>query len=250
VRAESYTLAMIVALLGAGGDFDGHVWKHVKTFLTKTSSNTTTNSPLNSYFPKQHRLKITSTRPPQTHKQTMSSEARPIDPLRFAEALETLPLDALHAKAAELQNSIEQLRSSNEQMVPFADEGDQDCKDAMFENLGVITRMHSRVELIRAEVEKRGMPWPSEERERGAADVQRLRDFGMEGENGEQIIVARPESGAAPMVNGTTGEAADGAVRGEERGARAQQSGRLTDEELRRQLEAQMGMDDEEGVHL
>jgi hypothetical protein len=180
----------------------------------------------------------------------MSSEARPIDPLRFAEALETLPLDALHAKAAELQNSIEQLRSSNEQMVPFADEGDQDCKDAMFENLGVITRMHSRVELIRAEVEKRGMPWPSEERERGVVDVQRLREFGIEGENGEQIIVARPEGGAAPMVNGTTGEVADGAAGVEERGVRAQQSGRLTDEEIRRQLEAQMGMDDEEGVHL
>lgn len=172
----------------------------------------------------------------------MSSEARPIDPLRFAEALETLPLDALHAKAAELQNSIEQLRSSNEQMVPFADEGDQDCKDAMFENLGVITRMHNRVELIRAEVEKRGMPWPSEERERGVVDVQRLRDFGMEGENGEQIIVSRPESDA-PLVNGTSGEAANGAER-------AQQSGRLTDEELRRQLEAQMSVDDEEGVHL
>lgn len=176
----------------------------------------------------------------------MSSEARPIDPLRFAEALETLPLDALHAKAAELQNSIEQLRSSNEQMVPFADEGDQDCKDAMFENLGVITRMHNRVELIRAEVEKRGMPWPSEERERGVVDVQRLRDFGMEGENGEQIIVARPEGGAN-LVNGTSGDAANGTFGGE---ARTQQSGRLTDEELRRQLEAQMGMDDEEGVHL
>lgn len=175
----------------------------------------------------------------------MSAEARPIDPLRFAEALETLPLDALHAKAAELQNSIEQLRSSNEQMVPFADEGDQDCKDAMFENLGVITRMHNRVELIKAEVEKRGMPWPSEERERGAVDVQRLRQFGLEGENGEQIIVGRPEDDGS-VVNGTSGEAANGV----DGSARAQQSGRLTDEELRRQLEAQMGMDDEEGVHL
>lgn len=178
----------------------------------------------------------------------MSSESRPIDPLRFAEALETLPLDALHAKAAELSNSIEQLRSSNEQMVPFADEGDQDCKEAMFENLGVITRMHNRVELIKAEVEKRGMPWPSEERERGAAiDVRRLREFGMEGENGEQIIVGRQESDA-PAVNGTA--TANGTVDGEGSGARAHQSGRLTDEELRRQLEAQMGMDDEEGVHL
>jgi hypothetical protein len=101
----------------------------------------------------------------------MSSDSRPIDPLRFAEALETLPLDALHAKAAELSNSISQLRSSNLQMSPFADEGDADCKEAMFENLGVITRMHNRVELIKAEVEKRGMPWPSEERERGVVDA-------------------------------------------------------------------------------
>lgn len=180
----------------------------------------------------------------------MSSDSRPIDPLRFAEALETLPLDALHAKAAELQNSMEQLRSSNEQMVPFADEGDQDCKDAMFENLGVITRMHHRVELIKAEVEKRGMPWPSEEREGGVreVDVRRLREFGMEGENGEEIVVGRAE-GEAPVVNGTAA-AANGTVGGESNGARAQQSGRLTDEELRRQLEAQMGMDDEEGVHL
>jgi hypothetical protein len=176
----------------------------------------------------------------------MSSEVRPIDPLRFAEALETLPLDALHAKAAELQNSIEQLRSSNEQMVPFADEGDQDCKDAMFENLGVITRMHNRVELIKVEVEKRGMPWPSEERERGVVDVQRLREFGMEGENGEQLVVARPEGDAA-LVNGRSGAVVNGVVGGEER---AQQSGRLTDEELRRQLEVQMGMDEEEGVYL
>ena len=91
------------------------------------------------------------------------------------------------------------------------------------------------------------MPWPSEERERGVVDVQRLREFGMEGENGEQIIVGRQESDA-PAVNGTA--TANGTVDGERSGARAQQSGRLTDEELRRQLEAQMGMDDEEGVHL
>ena len=132
-------------------------------------------------------------------------------------------------------------------MAPFADEGDADCKEAMFENLGVITRMHERVELIKAEVEKRGMPWPSEERERGAVDVRRLREFGMEGENGEQIVVGRAESDAN-LVNGTA--AANGTAGGAESGARAQQSGRLTDEELRRQLEAQMGMDDEEGVHL
>jgi hypothetical protein len=55
----------------------------------------------------------------------MSHEALPIDRVRFAEALESLPLDALHAKVAELRNNMDHLRYSNEQMVPFADEGDQ-----------------------------------------------------------------------------------------------------------------------------
>ncbi|KAL1586992.1 hypothetical protein WHR41_03983 [Cladosporium halotolerans] len=177
----------------------------------------------------------------------MSSESRPIDPLRFAEALETLPLDALFAKAAELTNSIEQLRSSNEQMVPFADDGDQDCKDAMFENLGVITRMHERVGLIRTEVEKRGLVWPADG---GPQDVRRLREFGLEGEAGEQIVVGRTEAGAADTarVNGVADETDAGATSND---GRARQSGRLTDEELRRQVEAQMELDDgEEGVHL
>ena len=55
----------------------------------------------------------------------MSHEALPIDRARFAEALESLPLDALHSKVAELRNNMNHLRYSNEQMVPFADEGDQ-----------------------------------------------------------------------------------------------------------------------------
>lgn len=66
----------------------------------------------------------------------MSHEALPIDRARFAEALESLPLDALHAKVAELRNNMNHLRYSNEQMVPFADEGDQgmsssDCYDKL-----------------------------------------------------------------------------------------------------------------------
>ena len=80
----------------------------------------------------------------------------PIDPARFAMALEGLPIDSIHAKAAEIRNSIAHLRSSNEQMMPFADEGDQDCKEAMFENLTVIGRMNQRIALLRAEVERRG----------------------------------------------------------------------------------------------
>lgn len=55
----------------------------------------------------------------------MSHEALPIDVPGFTRALQDLPVDALHTKAAELQNSIAHLKSSNEQMVPFADDGDQ-----------------------------------------------------------------------------------------------------------------------------
>ncbi|KAF2222877.1 hypothetical protein BDZ85DRAFT_180186, partial [Elsinoe ampelina] len=89
----------------------------------------------------------------------MSSDALPIDPAQFAHALESLPVETLHQKAAEILNSIGHLKSSNEQMMPFADEGDQDCKEAMFENLVVIGRMNERIKILREEVEKRGLRW-------------------------------------------------------------------------------------------
>jgi hypothetical protein len=154
----------------------------------------------------------------------MSSDAAPISPARFAQALESLPLDALHSKAAELSNSIAHLKSSNEQMLPFADEGDDVCREAMFENLTVIGRMNERISLLRAEVERRGMRW-------------------SEGEVEDQAMVDEGK-----MVNGDAGQSgANGATTGTR-----QQNGRLTDDELRRRLETQMAEDDgdEEGVHL
>lgn len=167
----------------------------------------------------------------------MANPAPIIDPLRFAAALPALPLDALHAKAAELQNSLQHLRLSNAQMLPFADAGDQDCKEAMFENLAVMGRMNERVAMIRVEVEGRGMPWPSEEREAGGPG----RGSGVGTEAGEQIVVMRG-SGNGDLVNGDIGAVANGT------GAR---SGRLTDDELRRQMEARMAEnDEEEGVYL
>ncbi|KAF2152917.1 hypothetical protein K461DRAFT_267591 [Myriangium duriaei CBS 260.36] len=149
----------------------------------------------------------------------MSSDALPIDPTAFAQALESLPPETLHLKAAEIANSINHLKSSNEQMLPFADEGDQDCKDAMFENLVVIGRMNERIRMLREEVEKRGLRWADAEVE----DSER-------------------------RVNGHVLEEGDAVVG---TGQRAQ-SGRLTDEELRRRLAEQMAQDgeDEEGVHL
>ena len=158
----------------------------------------------------------------------MAEATQSIDPTRFALALESLPLENLHSKGAELRNSIAHLKSSNEQMLPFAEDGDQDCKEAMFENLAVIGRINERIGLLRAEVEKRGMLWGEVE------------DEGRDREGWEKVV-----NGDGGMVNGTVGAV------GEERGvAPRQRSGRLTDEELRRQLEAQMGEDEEDGVHL
>ncbi|KAK5159881.1 hypothetical protein LTS14_001986 [Recurvomyces mirabilis] len=169
----------------------------------------------------------------------------PIDPARFAMALESLPLDALHSKAAEIRNSILHLRHSNEQMMPFADEGDQDCKDAMFENLTVIGRMNMRVHLLKAEVERRGMIW--------VEDPSDLRQAPLEG---DAVVVERQQDGAEGGVNGVGH--ANGALENgttDSRSAARAPSGRLTDEELRRQIEAQMGVDadeeeEEDGVHL
>jgi hypothetical protein len=163
----------------------------------------------------------------------MSTSPTPITPEQFTRAIHDLPVDTLHAKAAEIQNSINHLRHSNEQMLPFADEGDQDCKEAMFENLTVIGRMNERIELLKREVEGRGLRWSAE----GEGD-------GMNGRvEGDGMNVE---------VNGNGTATVNSAGGGQQPGPRAP-SGRLTDEELRRQVEAQMQMDgdeEEEGVHL
>ena len=151
----------------------------------------------------------------------MSSGAAPIEPARFALALESLPLDALHSKAAELRNSITHLKSSNDQMLPFAEEGDDDCREAMFENLTVIGRLNERIELLRKEVEGRGMRWADGE-------------------------VEDAEKGVA-MVNGNLNGDGEGVVGNN---AERAPSGRLNDEELRQRLEAEMDGDGEDGVHL
>lgn len=122
----------------------------------------------------------------------MSSESQPIAPARFAAALPSLPLSNLHAKAAELHNSIAHLQSSNAQLAPFAIPGlgqghaqndtangtngvaiagaggtgdpndlsyDQDCADAIRENEETIGRMRQRLEILKEEVEGRGAVW-------------------------------------------------------------------------------------------
>ncbi|KAF2842222.1 hypothetical protein M501DRAFT_1013577 [Patellaria atrata CBS 101060] len=89
----------------------------------------------------------------------MSADALPITPARFAAALPDLSLASLYAKAAELRNSIAHLQSSNSQLEPFAIDGDVDCYEAIQENKVVIERMLERIELLKREVEERGVRW-------------------------------------------------------------------------------------------
>ncbi|EON67444.1 hypothetical protein W97_06698 [Coniosporium apollinis CBS 100218] len=112
----------------------------------------------------------------------MSATSNPIPPERFALALTELPLGSLHAKAAELRNSIAHLRHSNEQLTPYARDGDRECADAIRENEEVISRMEERVALLKAEVEGRGMPWVEvEEEKKGHGN----REGGERAANGE-----------------------------------------------------------------
>jgi len=102
-----------------------------------------------------------------------------------------------------------------------------DCKEALFENLVVLNRMNQRITILRAEVEKRGMRWADAETE----EAEQHKDVDMTDAEGRRVN--------GHVVN----------TSGSQQG-RSAQSGRLTDEDLRRRLQDQMEEDDDDGVHL
>ncbi|KAE8443073.1 hypothetical protein EG329_002396 [Mollisiaceae sp. DMI_Dod_QoI] len=200
----------------------------------------------------------------------MSSEATPISPARFAEALKDLPLSTLHLKAAELRNSIAHLDYSNEQLKPFADgtepsvngQPDQDCVDAIRENEIVVARMQERIALLRAEVEGRGSSWlefqSAEELKDGEGEEDLVNGTG-EGQGGE--VGEEERSNAWRDGTFQTGRIVNGEVRmdgqrqvnGATNGT-SNTGGTLDDENLRRAMEERMRAlseeDDDEGMHL
>ena len=95
----------------------------------------------------------------------MSSEALPITSARFASALSDLSIESLHAKVAELRNSIAHLENSNKELEQYARENDdRECYEYLLENRQVMKRFEERIELIRREiVENRGMPFEPQE---------------------------------------------------------------------------------------
>ncbi len=179
----------------------------------------------------------------------MSSTTLPITAAAFAAALPALPLSSLHAKAAELRNSIGHLRSSNAQLEPFAAAGDADCAEAIAENELVLRRMRERIELLRREVEGRGMRWVEDEDGEGEEE--------REGEDGKMDGVGEGADGAGG-VNGVRNEEREGVDAGrsgagtESGPRREERRPGLTDEELARRLQERMGEmeDEDEGVHL
>lgn len=103
----------------------------------------------------------------------------------------------------------------------------------MFENLVVIGRMNERIDLLRAEVEKRGMRWADAEVE-------------------EQSKATNLTNSSGQLVNGdaSTDQTTSTTPANTSVTASSTSSGRLTDEELMARLQERMNEDEDEGVHL
>ncbi|KAG8165192.1 hypothetical protein KVR01_005467 [Diaporthe batatas] len=147
----------------------------------------------------------------------------PITPARFAAALKDLSPASLHLKVLEIRNSLAHLAHSNAQLRPFAEgavaaiggspgEPDADCAEAIRENEAVIERMRGRIELVRAEVEGRGMSW----REFEAKD---------ELEDDEPGVGVAPAAAAPPPAAGVPGAAAVNGANGHAEGAAPSRGG-------------------------
>lgn len=213
----------------------------------------------------------------------MSSEAIPISPTRFAEALKDLPISTLHLKAAELRNSIAHLDYSNEEMLPFANGtepsqngiSDPDCAEAIRENEAVIARMIERIELLKKEVENRGASWSEFLSAEEVAKLDGLEPGVLVNGTGESHAGEGQQAGGVEerssawsdgtfqtgrIVNGDVvmdePPRTNGAVNGVSSAATnrtSSQGGRLDDETLSRAMEARMralAEDDDEGMHL
>ncbi|KAI1503149.1 hypothetical protein F5X99DRAFT_117044 [Biscogniauxia marginata] len=194
----------------------------------------------------------------------MSSETQPINPARFAEALEELPASSLALKVLELRNSIAHLDYSNAELKPYAEgrtptleqqgtaaqpgQPDQDCIDAIAENEAVIARMQERIELIRVEVESRGLNWREFQ---GKEDEEEASSTTAAGNAAEDPSTATTNgiNGSGPHAETPHEAWRDGTFQtGTIRG--------LSDEELLRQLQSRMPPDDGDdedpdgGMHL
>ncbi|KAI1434656.1 hypothetical protein GGR50DRAFT_386591 [Xylaria sp. CBS 124048] len=203
----------------------------------------------------------------------MSSETLPISSARFAEALRDLPASSLALKVLELRNSIAHLDYSNAELRPFADgttptldrqgdagetgQPDQDCKDAIAENEVVISRMQARIELIRSEVEGRGLNWQEfQGYAPEAATATASKTTEEKGTTSETSPNATNATNATNAINGVNGHAQNPPSQHEAWRDGTFQTGTIRgDEELLRELLNRMPPEDDEqdsngGMHL
>lgn len=95
----------------------------------------------------------------------MSTEALPITPGAFAEAIKELPIAVLYSKVSELTNSIAHLHRSNAELRAFLTESNdpeeekKELEGYIAENEDVAVSMNERITLLKTEVENRGQPW-------------------------------------------------------------------------------------------
>ncbi|KAL4809755.1 hypothetical protein BDV18DRAFT_132718 [Aspergillus unguis] len=140
----------------------------------------------------------------------MSSETLPITPYTFADAIKELELPVLYAKVAELRNSIIHLQRSNREMQAFITENaendadKQELEGYIAENEVVRTSMNERIQLCKAEVERRGQTWIELAPETG---VDENAASGAETETGEQ---GREQEGGPAAASNGTGSNANG----------------------------------------
>lgn len=169
----------------------------------------------------------------------MSTTSAPIPLHRFAEAIADLPVENLYMKAAEIRNSLAHLASSNEQLRPFAEDGDRECAQAILENGETIQRMQQRLDLLQQEVTNRGSTWHLDESDEPAAAAATTRNGGGDSEavNASTVGISQRRSEGSGLRT-----ARPGGVPTSASSTRAQES---------RTGEVDGGVEDEpNGVHL
>lgn len=208
----------------------------------------------------------------------MSAETRPISPHSFSLAITDLPLENIYTKAHEITNSIAHLQQSNKVLQEYSDsikedasldagvraKGDRDCIEAIRENEVVIGRQKERVRLLKGEVERRGQRW----HEVDPDDVEDGSGNGTSAESVSEVVslaniadcVQAVQASTVSNVNGNGSATASASTTTTTTSTvqpqQQQSSGRLTDEELRRQIENMLPDDGDgdnegnEGMHL
>ncbi|KAF3906871.1 hypothetical protein ABW21_db0207008 [Orbilia brochopaga] len=134
----------------------------------------------------------------------MSASAAPIPLDQFAQVLVELEVPQLHEEASRLQLSLYHLERSNVTLAEYPD--DEDCKDAIRYNIGVIEQQKQRIELIRLELSRRGVNLAHAETPAPAAVSTTSGNEATTGGVGSESNPQRGTSTDASTTNGHAGE--------------------------------------------